>query len=138
MSLAEGQLKEGKSVILKAEGNSMLPFIRGGEDKIVLHPVSRLRKGQIVLARLTNGQYILHRIIKVYPAEVLLMGDANIRQTERCPQSRVYGYATRIIRGEHSIACTTRGAYFKASAWQFLLPLRRYLLFLYKNKWKRN
>ena len=66
-------LAEGRDVVLVPKGQSMLPFIRGGTDKVLLRKpsVSELSVGDIVLARKDGGQYVMHRII-ASPIIVLL------------------------------------------------------------------
>ena len=56
-------LNEGKTVLLTAKGDSMLPFIRDRE-KIILQKAETYRRGDIVLARTDNGTTVLHRIIR--------------------------------------------------------------------------
>ena len=57
-------LNEGREAIITPTGNSMLPFIRGGKDRVTLRRTDGVAVGDIVLVR-TGGRYILHRIIAV-------------------------------------------------------------------------
>ncbi|MCF0173567.1 MAG: S24/S26 family peptidase, partial [Bacteroidales bacterium] len=69
---AERMLAEGLSVKLTPTGRSMLPFIVGGRDEVILTKPSAdnpLRKGQIALARLDGGKYVLHRILSLQKRE---------------------------------------------------------------------
>ena len=60
------QLNEGKSVTFSPRGTSMLPLLKEGRDSVTLSkPVGRLKKYDIPLYRRKNGQYVLHRIVKV-------------------------------------------------------------------------
>lgn len=64
----EAWLADNHPVTLKAVGNSMWPFITGGRDEVVIQPHSAkqsLECGQIVLARLSEGCYVLHRILRI-------------------------------------------------------------------------
>ena len=47
-------LEEGHTVTLKAKGTSMMPFIVGGRDSVVLQKADRVAVGDIVLARLDD------------------------------------------------------------------------------------
>ena len=59
-----GLLSYGEQVPLVITGNSMYPFLRHGRDTVYLQKVQRpLKKGDMVLYRRKNGQYILHRIV---------------------------------------------------------------------------
>lgn len=74
-------LSEGREVILKAKGNSMLPFIRDGRDSVALRRCEDPQIGDIVLVRLP-GRYVMHRIISREGDIYTMMGDGNIRGTE--------------------------------------------------------
>ena len=79
-------LMKGSNVTIRAKGNSMLPFITGGKDRVTLAPAKELRTGDIVLAEITPGHYVLHRIVS-------LDGDSVTRKDNRLhlgrgPQAR--------------------------------------------------
>ena len=105
-------LQEGREAVIVPTGNSMLPFIRGGVDRVVLRRCPDVAVGDIVLMH-AGGRYILHRIIARKGDSLTLMGDGNI----------VVGTVTEILRpsGRHR----TPG---KGRLWRTLKPFRRYLL----------
>ena len=134
----ETLLANDRSVMLKATGNSMLPFIAGGRDSVLVrkvHKVQPLHVGQIVLAHLPDGRYVLHRISRIGGTELPLMGDGNLRERENCHSSDVVGVVTKIIRKDRYVDSDARLECFMAKAWRQLLPVRRYLLYLYKRLW---
>ena len=57
-------ISKGKKVKLTVTGNSMYPLFRDRKDTVVLAPFSKLKKRDVVFYKRTNGQYVLHRIIK--------------------------------------------------------------------------
>ena len=124
-------LEEGKVVILKrVKGISMLPFIRGGVDSVKLRKVEGLKVGHIVLA-VFKGRPIVHRVIAINGNKVTLMGDGNLQGTERGDVSEVLGIVDEII--------TPSGHRHKPGngrLWYRLLPVRKYLLKVYK-KWNK-
>lgn len=66
MPLFREQLSRGQSIRFSPRGVSMLPMLRQGIDSVVLSPLpERLKKYDIPLYQRDNGQYILHRIVKV-------------------------------------------------------------------------
>ena len=67
--------------------------------------------------------------IDIQGERLTLMGDGNIRATERCQKADVLGKAIRICRNGRYVECDSFSEKFKASCWKRLLPLRRYLLF---------
>jgi hypothetical protein len=119
-------------VTILTKGNSMLPFIIGDKDSVVLRKVDTLNKGDIVLAELPNEHYVLHRIISISGDEVILMGDGNIRGTEQCKADHIIAKAIAILHNGKSIDCYSRTNRIKANIWRLLLPIRRYILAIYR------
>lgn len=129
----ERLLAEGREVVLVPKGRSMLPFIRGEADKVLLRKpsVSGLRVGDIVLARSEAGNYIMHRIIAIHDEKVILMGDGNLQGTEEVGREGVVGKVAEIITPTGHRRKPSR-AWF----WRKLLPIRKYLLKIYR-KWNK-
>ena len=119
-------LREGREAVIIPTGNSMLPFIRGGRDRVVLCRRETVAVGDVVLVCI-GERYLLHRVIAREGDALTLMGDGNLSGTERCAAADVIGTVTEIIRpsGRH-----VRPG--KARLWRTLRPLRRYLLGVYK------
>lgn len=134
----EEMLADERTVMLKATGNSMLPFIVGGRDSVLVRRpsgIKSLQTGRIVLAHLPDSRYVLHRIVRICGTEVILMGDGNCRETESCRLSDIVGIVTKIIRSGCYVDCDARTERYKAKIWGRLLPIRRYLLYIYKRIW---
>lgn len=122
---------EGREVVLRTKGNSMLPFITGDRDSVVLKKPSQLSVGDIVLAEIAPRHYVLHRIY-AFPDDgtVELMGDGNLRGRERCRLSDVRAEAVEILKkGTDSINCKSAWQRFRAWIWRNpLFPFRRIIL----------
>lgn len=126
-------LQEGHSCTLNVRGFSMRPFLEDRRDGVVLKPVgSDLREGDAVLAELTPGHYVLHRIIAIDADNVTLMGDGNIRGTEQCRKQDICGIVTRYIHPRCSFNADSRMMHYAVPLWRKLLPVRRYLLIIYR------
>ena len=124
-------LEEGKEVVLKElKGNSMLPFIRGGKDSVSLRKPEGIKVGDIVLA-VFGGRPIVHRVIAINGTKVTLMGDGNLQGTEKGDLSEVMGIVDQIITP--SGRCRKPG---NGRMWRRLLPVRKYLLKVYR-KWNK-
>lgn len=132
-------VSEGLAVTLLVKGRSMLPFILGGQDSAVLTRPGELRPGDVVLARIDGRRYVLHRIIEVSADRVVLMGDGNIRGQEICRPEDVLARADEIVAadGTHRRLDTPK-ALRRARLWRRLLPVRRWLLAIYKRTIIRN
>ena len=95
-----GRLLEGGSnVELKTKGNSMLPAIIGDRDSVRLKRTSYadLVEGDIVLAEIREGHFVLHRVIDKKDDCLVLRGDGNIIGTEICRPENILGIVTEII-----------------------------------------
>lgn len=123
-------LKEGRSVILMTKGNSMLPFIVGGRDSVELVRKDAPVPGDIALAQITPGHYVLHRIIEISDAHVVLRGDGNLRGTESCTPEDICGVATSVVhRSGRRTSCTTKSFARRSRFWASLpYTVRRYTL----------
>lgn len=128
----ERLVNEGICVTMRVKGNSMLPFIRGDRDSVELRKAKPLRVKSIVLARLADGSYVVHRIVKLSGDDVVLMGDGNLWGREHCKRTDVVAEVTQILRNGKTISCSCRSERAKASIWMMLLSMRRYLLAIYK------
>ena len=124
---ADDLLSKGIEVVLMTKGNSMLPFIRGEKDSVNLKRFGAVEVGDIVLARIAPQRYVLHRIFAIDGDVVTLMGDGNLVGTESCRLGDILGTVTEIIRPNGSKKKVTKG-----SLWRKLLPVRRYLLWVYR------
>ena len=125
-------LDEGKAVVLKQiYGNSMLPFIRGGVDSVRLRKPEGVKVGDIVLA-VFGGRPIVHRVIAIDGTKVTLMGDGNPKgMTEKGDLSNVLGIVDQIISPSGRSRKPSNG-----KVWRRLLPVRKYLLKIYR-KWNK-
>lgn len=130
LSRAEAFLNEGREVVIRAKGSSMLPFIHGDRDSVVLKKCDDLSVGDIVLVRLP-GRYVMHRIISISQDIFVMMGDGNVTGTEVFRRGDVLGKVIWIVRedGRHIKPGNGR-------LWRKLLPIRRYLLAVYRRLFK--
>ena len=127
-------VQEGMAVTMLVKGRSMLPFILGGQESAVLTRPGTIRTGDVVLARIDGRRYVLHRVMEVSGgALVVLMGDGNIRGQEVCRPEDLLARADEIVGadGKHRRLDTPRQKR-RARIWRRLLPVRRWLLAIYK------
>lgn len=66
MPLIKERLNAGHEVTFSPRGTSMLPFLKEGRDTITLSAApAKLKKYDIPLYQRKNGQYVLHRVVRV-------------------------------------------------------------------------
>ena len=126
-------LAEGKDVVIPTKGNSMLPFIRGTRDSVKLRRLDTLDVGDIVLAEIREGVYVLHRVTALDGDVVSLMGDGNRRGGERCRRGDIAGTVLTVLKdGVKEVDCRSAKALRRARNWRRLKPLRRIILGFYR------
>ena len=65
---------------MPVNGTSMLPFIHAG-DLVMLDKISnhKIKKGDVVLYKRENGQYVLHRIHSIKNKKLVMLGDNQLK-----------------------------------------------------------
>ena len=129
-------LETSPAVILPVKGNSMLPFIIGGQESVELVKPDSIAVGDVVLAWINDCRYVIHRIIRIDGDIVQLMGDGNLSGDEYCKRSEVAARADYVIdkKGRKRYLYTPwriRGS----RLWWRLKPLRRLILGVYRRTW---
>lgn len=133
-------VNDGVSVTFPVKGRSMIPFIIGGRDSVVLQKPENLEPGLVVLAEISPGHYVLHRIIDIDEdnGRITLMGDGNVRGTELCTPATVLAVATHVVDGkERRSPLYSPAQKRRARRWRRLLPVRRYLLAIMRRTIKK-
>ena len=130
-------VEEGICVTLPVDGRSMLPFIIGGEDSVLLEKPQKSEIGDVVLAWVEQCRFVVHRIIAINGDEVTLMGDGNIRGVEQYRLNDIKASVTYVVdkKGKRRNIKDRKhrcGSYI----WRNLRPVRRYLLAIYKIIWR--
>ena len=124
------RLQEGKVVLTPTQGASMRPFIEGGRDKVLIRKQEEINVGDIVMVPY-GDMVILHRVYAIDGSRLVLMGDGNLKGNEVVERSAVLGTAIEIV-GPNGRCRKPH----KAWLWRHTLPLRKYLLKIYK-KWNK-
>lgn len=125
-------IREGNSVTILVKGWSMRPFLEHLRDKVILDAPEELRIGDAVLAEITPGHFVLHRIIEMDGDEITLMGDGNLVGTEHCRKNDVCGVVKQYIRPTRTINADDPKLIRNIQRWRRLLPYRKYLLMIYR------
>lgn len=111
---------------IRLDGNSMYPLIRRMKDYVTVSPLKRrILKGDIVLFRRADGQFVVHRVYKIKGQRVITMGDNCARPDSEIAADRVLGYVTRIERGNRTINSDSFLRRRFGLMWLRLLPLRK-------------
>lgn len=125
-------IREGHTVTINVKGYSMRPFLEHCRDKVRLAPFTDLKVGDAVLAEISPDVYVLHRIMNIDGDNVRLMGDGNLSGMEVCRKADVVGMVTHYIRRGKTIPASDPCLQRYVRWWSKLLPVRRYLLYIYR------
>jgi hypothetical protein len=124
---------EGVSVTLPVNGNSMLPFIIGGKENVILQKPELPKVGDVVLAWADGYRYVVHRIVRIDGERVTLMGDGNLVGTEHCLLNDIKARVTHVVDAKERTHYLYKGWRKRAAKiWFRLRPMRRYLLAIYR------
>lgn len=98
MPLIRERLASGESVSFSVHGTSMLPMLKDGRDQVILSQLPpKLKKYDLPLYQRDNGQYVLHRIIKVTD-EYTCIGDNQFIAEKGLRFDQMIGVVTGFIR----------------------------------------
>ena len=98
MPLIKEKLASGHEVTFSPRGTSMLPFLKEGRDSITLKaPPAKLKKYDIPLYQRKNGQYILHRVVRVGETYTCV-GDNQFALEKGVEHSQINGVCTAVQR----------------------------------------
>lgn len=127
MPLIREQLAEGKSVNFYPRGTSMLPFLQEGRDSVTLSaPPARLKKYDVPLYQRANGQYVLHRVVKV-GATYTCIGDHQFVPEKGVAHEQIIGVCTAFCRKGKRIFADNKAWRLYAMCWHYSRFPRRVL-----------
>ena len=132
LGMARDMIREGHTATIAVKGYSMRPFLEHERDRVILDAPKHLKVGDAVLAEIAPDHYVLHRIIAIEGDKVTLMGDGNVKGTESCRLCDVAGIVTHYLRPGRTLLASDPVLQRRIRLWRRLLPIRRYLLFVYK------
>lgn len=125
MELILELLAEGKEVPLTITGSSMLPFLVSGRDIILLSPIKKeVRRGDIILFRRDNGQFVVHRIRHYREEGYYFLGDAQQVLEGPIDRKQLLGVVTRVKRKGKWIQAGNPVWDFFAYIWIYMAAIR--------------
>lgn len=119
------QLNQAGVVIHTNKGTSMMPLLRENRDLMVIGQKGAgvLRKYDAVLFIRPNGEYVMHRILRIDSDGYWIVGD-NCISGEKVKEEQIVGVLTEIVRDGKTIKVTDRGYQIFVRVWVALFPLR--------------
>lgn len=95
----EEELEKSGKLIYTTVGISMMPLIKQDRDiSIISKPEGRLKKFDVAMYKRPNGQYVLHRVVKVLEDGYVILGDNCISKEYNIKDSQILGVLTSLNR----------------------------------------
>ena len=121
----EEELAEHGKIIHTNVGTSMMPLLRQNRDVMIIErPKGRLKRYDVPLYKRNNGQYVLHRILKVREKDYVICGDHCTEKEYGITDEQIIGVLTGIIRDGKTI--TANNFWYKVyyHLWCDFFPIR--------------
>ena len=94
------------------KGTSMLPLIREGLDSVILSPLpEEIKAGDVILYKRENGQFVLHRVMKVTHGSYIMCGDNQVIFEKGILRRNMIALATGMIRENKEITFSDNREY---------------------------
>lgn len=97
-------LKERGELIYTNVGDSMYPLIQPRDLLVIKRCNGHLKRLDIPLYKRDNGQYVLHRIVKVHAGEYVMCGDNRVDVEYGITDRHIIGVLTDVIRNGKTIS----------------------------------
>ena len=99
-STFEDILREQGVLVYTNTGDSMMPLLREHRDLMIIkpRPEGRLQRYDVPLYRRDNGQYILHRILRVRPDDYVICGDNRACIEQGIQDRHIFGILDAVVR----------------------------------------
>lgn len=120
--------RDGKLIYTNV-GDSMMPLIRQDRDLLIIEkPCGRLKKYDVPLYKRDNGQYVLHRILKVREGDYVICGDNRYVKEYGITDRQIIGVLKAVVRDGKEVSVTNRKYRVYVHLWCDLFPIRAFIL----------
>ncbi len=122
----EQLLRDGYTIQIKPQGYSMYPMFVPDRDEAVIAPAdgNKLRRGQVVLYRRKNRLLVLHRLWKVRPEGLYMVGDNQTEVEGPLHREQVLGILEAFVRKGRRISVRHPIYRFCSGLWLWMRPMR--------------
>lgn len=91
-------IESGGEFTFYPHGTSMMPLIREGVDQVVLVKADNIKKGDAVFYLRDNGQFVLHRVVKIKNGEYVMCGDNQVALEYGITDSHILAKMKAVLR----------------------------------------
>ncbi len=131
IDVIEEVLSSGGEFRLFPKGTSMLPLLVQGKDSVVLKRNEGIpaKKHDIAFYRRTNGQFVLHRVMKICKdGSYTMCGDNQYKMEPSVMPNQIIGYVSEIYKGDKPLRFRSLRYRIYVFFWTFM-PYRRMIRF---------
>lgn len=106
-------------------GDSMYPLIKPRDLLVIKKSDLPLKRLDVPLYKRDNGQYVLHRIVKVRKDDYLICGDNRVEIESGITDKHIIGVLTDVIRDGETISVYSFKKRVYAHLWMDFRPIKR-------------
>lgn len=123
----EKLLKQGETVQVQTNGNSMYPLLIPNRDWVRIRQTDteELKRGDVILYRRKDSILVLHRVWKRSGDDFYLLGDNQVEIEGPLEGKQIRGKMVGLIRRGKEISQDSPGYRIYWRLWLFCLPLRK-------------
>ncbi len=126
MPLLKERLAREGAVQFTPNGISMRPMLEGGRDPVILVPLpEKLKKYDLPLYQRENGQYVLHRIVKVGESYTCI-GDNQFVAEPGLRREQMIALVSRFVRKGREYSVDSLRYRIYCRFWHFSRPIRHF------------
>ena len=106
----EEELERSGKLVYTTVGTSMNPMIKQDRDlSIIEKPKGRLKKYDVALYKRPNGQYVLHRVVKVLDDGYVILGDNCVNKEFNIKETQILGVLVSLVRNGKEVDLNSFG-----------------------------
>lgn len=126
----EDELARSGELVQPNVGDSMMPLLKQGRDLMIIHrkPEGRCKRLDAVLYKRPNGQYVMHRILKVRKDDYVICGDNRCNKEYGVPDDWILGILTGVIRKGKQISVKDWRYQLYVHLWCDFFPVRSFII----------
>lgn len=127
LPLIRERLEAGQDVRFTPRGISMQPMLRNGQDTVLLTPVKGpLKKYDLPLYRRKDGQFVLHRVVRVQGNSYTCIGDNQFVLEPGIEHDQVIAVVRSFTRKGKSWSATSPIYGLYCRMWHYSRPIRHF------------
>ena len=106
----EEELERSGKLVYTTVGISMNPMIKQDRDlSIIEKPKGRLKKYDVAFYKRPNGQYVLHRVVKVLDDGYVILGDNCVNKEFNIKETQILGVLVSLVRNGKEVDLNSFG-----------------------------